>query len=294
MSSSIILLGFEASHALTILAIGLDAPLRESATLLREPRQLARVLLGMGLVMPLLAALAIGYSDLAPVVKLALMALAVSPVPPIILHRKHVERYYPLALFMTTCALAPLLAPLTFGVAAWALGKSVGFSPLHLLPHVAFAIVLPLLLGWALRRLAPVTQRAAAPIAMLSNILLVGSTVVIVVLKWPSVVQLAGNGTLLSFAVFSVVGLFVGHQLGGPGLERRSALALATACRHPGIAVEIAHATYPDDSAGGTAIVGYILVSAVCVLPYILWEHQKKHALSASTSPAAVPAERAP
>ena len=294
MSSSIILLGFEASHALTILAIGLDAPLRESATLLREPRQLGRVLLGMGVVMPVLVALAIGHFDLEPAVKLAMMALAVSPVPPIILHRKHAERYYPLALFMTTCALAPLLAPLTFGAAAWALDKPVGFSPLHLLPHVAFAIVVPLLLGWGLRRLAPVTQRAAQPIAMLSNVLLVGSTALIVVLKWPDVVQLVGNGTMLAFAVFTSVGLLVGHQLGGPGLERRSALALATAFRHPGIAIEIAHATYPNDGTAGTAIVGYVLVSVVCGLPYILWEHQKKLALSASASTNAVSVERTP
>ena len=294
MSSSIVLLGFEASHALTILAIGLDAPLRESATLLRDPKQLGRVLLGMGVVMPVLVALAIGHFDLDPAVKLALMALAVSPVPPIILHRKHAERYYPLALFMTTCALAPVLAPITFAAAAWALDKSVGFSPLHLLPHVAFAIIIPLLAGWGLRRLAPVTQRAAAPVAMLSNVLLVGSTVLIVVLKWPEVVQLVGNGTLLAFAVFTGAGLLVGHQLGGPGLERRSALALATACRHPGIAVEIAHATYPDDSAAGTAIVGYVLVSLLCALPYVLWEHQKKLALSASGGTDAVSVERAP
>lgn len=294
MSSSIVLLGFEASHALTILAIGLDAPLRESATLLREPRQLGRVLVAMGVVMPVLVAFAIGHVDLEPAVKLALMALAVSPVPPIILHRKHAERYYPLALFMTTCALAPLLAPLTFGAAAWALDNPFGFRPLDLLPHVAFAIVIPLLVGGGLRRLAPVVQRAAAPVALLSNILLVASTGLIVVSKWSAVVQLAGNGTLLSFALFTGVGLLAGHQLGGPGLERRSALALATACRHPGIALEIAHVTYPDDSTAGTAIVGYVLVSVFCALPYLSWEHRKKLALGGAGGNDAVSVERAP
>jgi BASS family bile acid:Na+ symporter len=294
MSSSIVVLGFEASHVLTILAIGLEAPLHASATLLREPRQLGRVLLATGVVMPVLVALAIGNFDLTPAVKLALMALAVSPVPPIILHRKHAERYYPLALFMTTCALAPVLAPLIFGIAAWALDKSVGFSPLHLLPHVGLAIISPLLLGWCLRRLAPVTQRAAGPIAMLSNVLLVGSTIVIVVARWPSVMDLVGNGTLLSFALFTGIGLFVGHRLGGPGIERRSALALATGCRHPGIAVAIANAVFPDDPSARTAIVGYVVVSILCALPYVLWEHQKKLALSASTSTDTASAERAP
>jgi len=295
--ASVVLLGFEVSHALTILAIGLDSPLRDSATLLREPRQLGRILLAMGVIMPILATLGIAHFDLAPPVKLALIALAVSPVPPIILHRSHAERHYPLALFMTTCALAPLLAPLTFGAAAWALDKPVGFGVLHLLPHVALAIGAPLLVGWALRRVAPAALRAARPIAMASNVLLVGSTLIILVVKWPAVVQLAGNGTLASFAAFTLIGLFVGHRLGGPGLERRGALALATACRHPGIALQIAHAAYPDDTSAGTAVVSYALVSAVCALPYVVWEHQKKLALASSASSASsagVAVERTP
>jgi BASS family bile acid:Na+ symporter len=294
MQSSAIILSFELSHALTILAIGLDAPLRESATLLREPRQLARVLLAMGVVMPVLVATAIGLCPLTPAVKLGLMALAVSPVPPLILHRSHTERYYPLALFMTTCLLAPLLAPLTFGVAAWALDKPVGFRPHHLLPHVALAIVAPLLVGWALRRLVPSAQRAARPVAMAANVLLVGSTLLIVVLKWPSVVQLAGNGTFLSFAAFSVIGLSAGHWLGGPGIERRAALALATACRHPAIALEIAHAAFPQDTTAGTVVVGYVLVSMLCAMPYIWWERQKKLGLQTASGADAVAVERSP
>lgn len=278
---AVILLSLEASHVLTVLALGLDAPLRESATLLKEPRQLLRVLTAMGVIMPLLVVLAIATFDLIPAVKLALVALAVSPVPPILLHRTHAERHYPMALFLTTCALAPLLAPVTFGAAAWVLGKSSGVTPGHLLPHVGIAIAAPLVVGWGLRRLVPSARRAAKPISMLANWGLVGSSVALLIVAWPSVFQLLGNGTFLSFAVFAVTGLFVGHRLGGPGLERRAALALATACRHPGIAVEIAHATYPDDKIAGPAVVGYVLVSIVCALPYLSWEHHKKLAMSA-------------
>jgi len=294
MLSPLILLGFEASHVLTILSLGLDAPLRESATLLREPRQLARVLLAMGLVMPVLAATAAALLSLPPVVKLVLMALAVSPVPPIILHRSHTERYYPLALFMTTCVLAPVLAPITFGIAAWALDKPVGFGPHHLLPHVALAIVAPLLVGWGLRRLVPAAQRAARAIAMVANVFLVGSTLAIVVLKWSSVVHLAGDGTFLALAAFTIVGLFAGHWLGGPSIERRAALAIATACRHPAIALEIAHSVFPEDTTAGTVIVGYALVSMVCAFPYLGWERQKKLALSATPGGAEILPERAP
>ncbi|HWO13201.1 MAG TPA: hypothetical protein VNN80_27055 [Polyangiaceae bacterium] len=290
---AILLIVLEASHVLTVFSLGLEAPLHAGTTLLREPRHLLRVLFAMGVIMPVLAVLAIGSFDLVPAVKLALIALAVSPVPPIILHRTHMERHYPLALFLTTCALAPVLAPLTFGAAALALGKSSGVTTAHLLPHVALLIVAPLLVGWALRRLVPSAQLAAKPLSTLANVGLVGSILPIVVLAWPAISELAGDGTLLSFAVFAAVGLFVGHRVGGPGLERRSALALATACRHPGIAVEIAHAMYPDDKLAGPAVVAYALVSGACALPYLWWERQKKLATGSLAGEGAGSAERA-
>jgi BASS family bile acid:Na+ symporter len=283
---AVTLLILEASHVLTVLSVALEAPLHASATLVREPRQLLRVLLSMGVIMPVLTVVAVASFDLLPAVKLALVALAVSPVPPIILHRTHhEEQHYPMALFLTTCALAPVLAPLTFGAASWALGKDVGFGPGHLLPHVGLAIVAPLIVGWGLRHLVPASYRAAKPIARVANWGLVASALTLVVLAWPSVIQLVGNGTFISFALFAATGLFVGHRIGGPSLERRAALALATACRHPAIAVEIAHATYPGDETAGAAVIGYVLVSVACAIPYLLWEQRKKLALGVASTP---------
>ena len=281
---AVLLLVLEASHVLTIFAVGLEAPLHAGATLLREPRQLLRVLASMSLVMPALAVLAIASFDLLPAVKLALVALAVSPVPPLILHRKHEERHYPMALFLTTCILAPVLAPLTFRAAAWAVNKSSLIAEAHLFPHVALAIVAPLLGGWGLRRLAPSAQRAARPISMVANWGLVASIPPILVLAWPSVVELAGNGTFIAFAVFAAIGLLVGHLLGGPGLERRGALALATACRHPGIAVVLAHESFPGEKVAGPAVVAYVMVSVIVALPYARWERHKKLGLSSSAA----------
>ena len=76
---------------------------------------------------------------------------------------------------------------------------------------------------------------------------------------------------------------------GGPGdLTANQALALATACRHPAIALEIAHATFPEDTTAGTVVVGYVLVSMACAGPYIWWERQKKLGLQAADAAVAV------
>jgi BASS family bile acid:Na+ symporter len=60
---------------------------------------------------------------------------------------------------------------------------------------------------------------------------------------WPAIVASFGNFTLLTIAAFVAIGLAVGHLLGEPAREDRSVLALATASRHPGVALAVAHDT---------------------------------------------------
>jgi len=74
---------------------------------------------------------------------------------------------------------------------------------------------------------------------------------------------LIGDGTLLSLAAFALIGYFVGYFLGGPAPEERSVLALATASRHPAIAVAIAQANFPEQKLAIPAIVLYLIVCGV-------------------------------
>ena len=53
---------------------------------------------------------------------------------------------------------------------------------------------------------------------------------------------LIGDGTLLATAIFVVAGLAIGHVMGGRDAEYSRVLALATAYRHPALAVSIAAA----------------------------------------------------
>jgi BASS family bile acid:Na+ symporter len=93
---------------------------------------------------------------------------------------------------------------------------------------------------------------------------------------WPVIVSLIGNGTIVALAAFIVDGLITGHLLGGPGAEEPSVLALATAARHPGVALAIASENFPEQKLAPAAILLYLIVSAVLSIPYMIW--RKWHA----------------
>jgi bile acid:Na+ symporter, BASS family len=77
-------LALEASIILTVPGLGLTATQQDATYLLRHPRLLARAVISMNVAMPIIAALIATTFALPLEVKVALVALAVSPVPPII------------------------------------------------------------------------------------------------------------------------------------------------------------------------------------------------------------------
>jgi BASS family bile acid:Na+ symporter len=80
---ALILLVPKISIMLNVLALGLKAAPDEATYLFRHPGELRRSFLSMNVIMPL-TALALGLSfDLKPAVKIALVALSVSPIPPV-------------------------------------------------------------------------------------------------------------------------------------------------------------------------------------------------------------------
>jgi predicted Na+-dependent transporter len=94
------------------------------------------------------------------------------------------------------------------------------------------------------------------------------------VLGWKAFRALAGNGSLLAIAIFIVAGTAVGHFLGGRRPADRTALAIATPARHPGLAVAIAQANYPQQSrlvAG--AVVIYLILRMPLLFLYTRWRH---------------------
>ena len=90
--------------------------------------------------------------------------------------------------------------------------------------------------------------------------------------------------------------LAIGHALGGPAPDDRTALAMACASRHLGIAVLVA-ASLPGPRTT-VVIVAYVLASAAVTLPYLKWRRKASATTSArqaaSSGPCIGPLHRPP
>jgi bile acid:Na+ symporter, BASS family len=76
---------------------------------------------------------------------------------------------------------------------------------------------------------------------------------------------------VLSLVLFSAVGLAIGHALGGPDPDDRTVLALATATRHPGIAIAIASLNFPDQPGVMALVVYHLVIGGIVSAPYTRW-----------------------
>src|SRR5258705_10716559 len=84
---TLIPIGLKVSVLLNVFAIGLTASAQDATYLFRRPGELVRALLAMNVLMPLFAVVLVSIFDLTPAVKIALVALSVSPIPPLLPNR---------------------------------------------------------------------------------------------------------------------------------------------------------------------------------------------------------------
>jgi BASS family bile acid:Na+ symporter len=265
--TDLIVLVLKLSVILNVVAVGLRAKPDDVTYLFRHPRELGRALLSMNVVMPL-TALVLGLTfNLKPAVKIALVALSVSPIPPAF-PKKALKaggtQKYAIGLLVAVGILAVFLIPATMEL----VGKIVGIS-LHMRVESVAALVLsatllPLFVGITVRWFAPaVAERAAKLLGIFATVLLVGSGLPVLIGSFDSVLSLIGDGTLLSASAFALVGFFAGHLLGKHNPENSRVLAIATGSRHPGMAAAMAHASFPEQKLVLPAIVLYVIVCGI-------------------------------
>jgi bile acid:Na+ symporter, BASS family len=277
-AASLIHFGILASMVLLVMALGMHTTLSEALCLFRRPFLMIRSLVAMNVAMPLLVIWLVASFDLLPAVKIALVALAVSPVPPFLPGKqlKLAESgAYTVGLFFAAALLSIVLVPATMAIVE-ALG--IGghhVSALSVLRIVAITVLVPLLVGIVLRALWPALAARAHPIVnRIAMGLLLVAMIPVVVAQWPAVRSLIGDGTLIAIAVATILGLAVGHVLGGPRPEDRSVLALATAARHPAVAIAIAAASFPEQKLVSAAVLLSLVVGSLASIPYVAWRRK--------------------
>jgi BASS family bile acid:Na+ symporter len=275
-----ILLALKVSIILSVFAIGLKATWADATFLFRRPGHLLRALLSMNVLMPLVA-LAVGAPfDLHPAVKIALVVMAVSPTPPLLPNKALKAggtEAYTIGLLVAAAVLSIIVIPFSMEMFEWITGVSLAMGAGAVAALVLTTILAPLLAGIAVRHIAPTSaERLARPIGLLASVLLAVSAVPILIGLVRTVFSLTTNGTVLSLGGFALAGLVIGHVLGGPEPDNRRVLALATAARHPAVALAIAHANFPEQRLAGAAVFLYLVLSAILSALYLSWVKRKR------------------
>ena len=282
-TAALVLHAVEASLALMVLGVGLQSTTRDATYLLRHRSLLARSIISMSVLMPLLALALTWAFSLHPVVALTLVALTLSPIPPFLpsrVIRAGGDGSYMIGLFVAASLAAIIVVPLSVTLIGLVRDVPLGIRPAAVATLVGRSVLVPLAIGVGVHHLAPsVAARAAKPIALVATVVLIAAFVPLLGAAWPAMRSLIGNGTLTAIVVIALAGVGIGHLLGGPEREDRTVLALATAMRHPAVAIAILTTNFPDEKLVKAAVILALIAAALATMPYTIWSKRRNRAI---------------
>jgi len=262
---------------MTVLSVGMRTTFDDAFYLFKNPTLLFRALLAMNVIMPLFVGLLTWLFDLEPIVIIVLIALSVSPVPPILpgkAFKAGGRKSYTIGLLTMASLLSIVLVPLTLQIFETAFSRSVKFSPTDVALTIFIGVIAPLTTGIFIHLGGlEFSDRAGAFIGRLATVVLIFAVVPVLFMSLPKIWQLIGNGTVLALLAFIVFGLTVGHLLGGPDPDDRTVLAISVSGRHPGIAMAISGvaATAVGTEHAAAVILLYLIIGAIVGGQYIKW-----------------------
>lgn len=280
-ATQLIGLAIQISMALIIFCVALDARFADLTFLWRRPGLLLRSLIAMLVVMPAFAlGMALGF-DLNHTVEIALLASALSPVPPILPNKQIKaggEGSYVVGLLTTTALVSIVYIPLMASLLQSLFHRPIDVSVARIAQIVFTSMLLPVVAGMAVHQFAPTfARRIDKPLSIVATVVLVLACIPILIKEWPEMARLSGQFGIVAMVVFALVGMAAGHWLGGPDPDERSVLSLATAARHPAVALAITHNAV-DKPGVMAAVLMVLLVSSVVAIPYVKWSRRSHDA----------------
>lgn len=273
----LILLALQLSIVGTVFGYGLAATVADLMYVLRRPGLLARSLVAVFVLMPVVAVALVRWLDFPQTTEIILVALAMCPVPPLLTTRQgkaggHVS--FGLGLMVVLCFAAIVTIPVTIAALRFVFERPYAITSAAVARVLLTTTLLPLASGVIIRARWPsVAERIERPVGLAGSILLPLAVVSIVVGAFSEIWAAVGNGSVLGIVIFTVAGLALGHALGGPKRDDSVVLAFSTACRHPTLALSIATNTYPEQRFGAMMLL-YLLVSIIVGMPYLLWQRR--------------------
>ncbi|MDM0044352.1 hypothetical protein QTH91_07670 [Variovorax dokdonensis] len=271
----LIKLCLQASVIISVYALGLEATPKDLVFVLKRPALLVRALLAMFVIMPVVAIVLLKWFDLPHALQVTLVALAISPIPPLLPKRQSKgggHSSYALGLMVCMALLSLILIPLWLHLLGSIFGQSFSVQMGAVTLVVLKMIIGPILAGMLVRALVPAAaQGMLRPAILLAGWLLPLAGLIVLLAMHSALLEALGHGAWIPLLVFIVIGIAVGHILGGPDADSRLVLAVSTASRHPGIAFALAAFNFPQDRGVPALIALYLLVSIIATIVYMKW-----------------------
>jgi BASS family bile acid:Na+ symporter len=257
--------------------LGFGIVLGEFRWVWRHPGSIVKGLFSVLIAVPALALAVTRVFDLSRWAEIGIVLMAISPGAPVALRRSldaGGHRSFAPALQILVAVLAVVSMPLTIAALNAFYAGHASIEPRELARQVFVAQLLPLGLGMLAHRFTPARATAwlEPRLGRLANILLVALTILVLVDAWGTVVD-AGPKLALAIAIVTALALAVGHRLGGPEPGTRTAVAISSAMRNPGLALLVAALNRAPPAVSAT-VLAYLVVSAFIVIAYVLWRRR--------------------
>jgi len=268
-----ILFAANLSLAMTMLCAGMGGITGNRTYLSCRRALLVRGALATSVLLPAFTAWLCYAFDLPPAVQVALLTMAVSPMPPILpsgLMKVRGNRAFEIALAFVVATLSVVLAPASLWLSSTLFDVPPRIDIVLLLRLVALNVLLPLAVGFAVRRLSfETSMRMVTPLMLGALGTLALALLALLLASRQGLGALAGTRTVTAIAALVVVALGIGHACGGPARKNRRVLAMATATRHPALAMARATTAFPHERIAGIAIVLMVVMAGVAAIPYL-------------------------
>ena len=262
------MLAIKVSVLALVFALGLNATTAEAIYMFRHPRRLLRGFLALAVVVPAVAAAFALLTDLPRPVAIAIIAMSISPVPPILPMAQlkgGARPEYAYGMLVAAALLSIIVVPVAVLAIGALFGEEASFPPLAVAKIVGLSVLAPVALGIAVRHFwADLAERLGPWLTKAATVVLVVAVLPVLARAWPAMRGLMSTGTSMAVVLGVVlIAIAAGHLLGGPDREDRVALAIGSAMRHPGVALALARTHAPDDPLVPATILTYFLTALV-------------------------------
>ena len=266
-----------------MLALGVNHSFEQLTSLWRRPGLLFRSLLAVVFLVPMVVVLLLWVFHLPPAVATGLAVLAAAPGAPLTYKRAQMaggDPTYTASLQLTLALLAVGITPLILAL-FYSLFELVieGVTLFQIARQVAQVTFLPVIIGLSIQHFVPrLAEVLRKPVSMLANILfilllLMLALLLILVPELRAMLNVAGLA-MVAILLMVVFSLAIGHLLGGPRRDQRSALATACIARNIGLALFIAELSDYGEHFIPTLLT-YMILGGLLAVPYAVWSKRQ-------------------